>query len=192
MSAVGGILLTGGLSRRMGFDKASLSVDGRSNAVRLGALLAEVASPVIEVGPGRSGLSAVTERPPGAGPLAGVCAGAAALVAGGFSGPVLVIACDMPFLGVSVLQALAQYPGGKSVVPLVKGYLQPLCARWSPGDVLLAGQLLATGDRSMKSLLHKATFVVFGASKWPAGVSEDDFADIDTPEELDAYGFSLP
>lgn len=56
---VGGALLTGGASRRMGFDKALVEVDGLPNALRLARALAEVASPLVEVGPGYSGLEAV-------------------------------------------------------------------------------------------------------------------------------------
>jgi hypothetical protein len=50
--AVGGLLLTGGASRRMGSDKALLKVDGRRLVDRAAAVLGAVAAPVIEVGPG--------------------------------------------------------------------------------------------------------------------------------------------
>ena len=68
-SKVAGVLLTGGASRRMGFDKALVEVDGRASAVRLAAVMQEVANPVLEVGPGRSGLPAIAEGPVGQGPF---------------------------------------------------------------------------------------------------------------------------
>src|SRR5712692_7095438 len=93
---VAGVLLTGGASRRMGRDKALLVVDGRTLAERGAELLAAVADPVVEVGPGHSGLAAVQEDPPGSGPLAGLCAGAAELGRLGHDGSVLLLAVDMP------------------------------------------------------------------------------------------------
>ena len=90
--ALGGLLLTGGASRRMGEDKALIEVGGRRLVDHAAALLTAVADPVIEVGPGWSGLPAVREDPPGSGPLAALGAGAASLRAAGHDGAVLVLA----------------------------------------------------------------------------------------------------
>lgn len=56
-----GLLLTGGASRRMGADKALLEIGGRRLADRGASVLAAVCHPVLEVGPGVSGLPAVRE-----------------------------------------------------------------------------------------------------------------------------------
>ena len=128
---VAGMLLTGGASRRMGSDKAMLEVGGVANAVRLAGLLREVSGPVLEVGPGRSGLRALSEQPPGQGALAAVAAGGSALRELGCARPALVLACDLPFVGGAVLRFLVGWPGTGSVVPVVGGRPQPLCARWS-------------------------------------------------------------
>ena len=87
----------------MGTDKALLEVDGRTLAERAAAVLRAVCDPVLEVGPGVSGLPAVREDPPGAGPLAALGAGAAELARGGHAGPVLVLAVDMPFVTAGLL-----------------------------------------------------------------------------------------
>ena len=63
MRQLAGVLLTGGASRRMGTDKARLVVDGETLAARSARVLAAVCEPVIEVGPGVSGLPAVEEEP---------------------------------------------------------------------------------------------------------------------------------
>ena len=49
---VAGLILTGGASRRMGFDKAKMVIEGEPIRQRLIGVLCEVASPVLEVGPG--------------------------------------------------------------------------------------------------------------------------------------------
>src|SRR5579872_5975186 len=97
-----GVLLTGGASTRMGRDKASITVGGDTLAGRTGRLLRRVADPCVEVGPGVSGLPAVREDPPGAGPLVAVSAGWDALGDGAFSGA-LVVAADLPFVSERLL-----------------------------------------------------------------------------------------
>ena len=176
----------------MGFDKALLPVGGAPNATRLAAALAGVASPVIEVGPGFSGLRPVQEEPRGAGPLLAVCAGVSALGRLGHEGPVLVVACDMPFVTGRILRALADFPGSSSVVPCPNGRPQPLCARWAAADLALGAELAATGARAMKALLSKASFVHFTEDFWPSGVVAGDFADVDTPEDRLRLGLAGP
>jgi molybdopterin-guanine dinucleotide biosynthesis protein A len=58
------LLLTGGASRRMGSDKATiLDGDGQPLAVRTANLLAAVADPVLEVGPLTSRASTMPSSP---------------------------------------------------------------------------------------------------------------------------------
>jgi len=54
-----GVLLTGGSSRRLGFDKATVMVGDETLAERAARVLSAVCSPVIEVGPGRSGMPVI-------------------------------------------------------------------------------------------------------------------------------------
>jgi molybdopterin-guanine dinucleotide biosynthesis protein A len=165
VEGVGALLLTGGSSRRMGAPKALLSVDGTSLAQRTAALLAQVAAPVVEVGPGFTDLPAVADRQPGAGPLV-------ALAEGWRSFPrpaapaLLVVACDLPRLTVAVLQRLAAEPGNVAIVPEVDGRLQPLCARYPASALDLAVRLAADGARSLQQLLAIIEFRV-----WPAARS---------------------
>src|SRR5438105_8578446 len=148
-----GLLLTGGASRRMGRDKALLEVDGQRLVDRAAALLAAVADPVVEVGPGWSGLPAIREEPPGSGPLAALGAGAAALRTAGHEGPVLVLAVDMPRVSVELLRLLARRAGPGTAVPRADGHPQPLCARYGPAALATVDGLLAAGERSLRALL---------------------------------------
>jgi molybdopterin-guanine dinucleotide biosynthesis protein A len=90
------IVLTGGASRRLGRDKATVHVGGRRLVDRLLADVPEYV-PVVVVGPVLDGLARrvafVREEPSGSGPLAGIGAGMAAV-----GTPLVgVIAADMPF-----------------------------------------------------------------------------------------------
>jgi molybdopterin-guanine dinucleotide biosynthesis protein A len=174
----------------MGFDKAAILADGLPNAVRLARALLQVVEVAVEVGPGRSGLPSVMEDPPGAGPLVALSAGVSALERAGHRGPALLVACDLPLLSAAALKAIAGRPELASVVPLVNGRLQPLCARWSAGDLALAVRLAAGGARSMRALLDTAVFVSFRPADWPVWMGEEVFSDADTPADLRNLGLS--
>lgn len=183
-----GLLLTGGASRRMGRDKALIEVDGQRLVDRAASLLSAVADPVVEVGPGWSGLPAVREDPPGSGPLVALGAGAAALRAAGHDGPVLVLAVDMPRVGVELLRFLAGRPGTATAVPRAGGHPQPMCARYGPDVLAAVDERLAAGDRSLRDLLE--TLAASGAvswvepEEWEPVAGPEAFADVDTPEDL--------
>ncbi len=187
-SGVAGALLTGGASRRMGFDKALVEIDGVPNAVRLAVVLRQVASPVVEVGPGLSGLTAVAEQPPGQGPLVATHAAGQALRAMGHSGPVLLLACDLAFITADDLAVLAAWPGPASVVPMADGRPQPLCARWSQEDLEAARLLVEAGERTMKALLRRPGVVFVDQRHWPEAEARHMFADFDTVSDLTALG----
>lgn len=180
-----GLVLTGGASRRMGRDKASIVLaDGRTCAQTVAARLAQVADPVLEIGPGYSGLTAVPDDRPGAGPLAALATGWAALVRSGHSGPVLVLACDLPRVSVPLLELLARAPGDGAIVPVVGERPQPLCARFGPGSLDQCQRLVAEGRRSLMALLDAVPVFWLGPDAWSEVVDERCFADVDTPEDL--------
>jgi molybdopterin-guanine dinucleotide biosynthesis protein A len=181
---VAALLLTGGSSRRMGRDKATLVIDGEPLAERTARLLRAVANPVIEVGPGYTDLPTTREQPPGSGPLSALAAGAKSLHP---ARDTLVVATDLPRLTAAYLQRLIEHPaasGEHSVVPRDgEGRAQPLCARYSPAALAQAVLLRSAGERSMTALLERIPITWFDA------VAEDDSAaliDVDTPEDLAA------
>jgi molybdopterin-guanine dinucleotide biosynthesis protein A len=181
-----GLLLTGGSSRRMGRDKAALTIGGVRLVDRAQAVLAAVCYPVLEVGPGWSSLDAVREEPPGAGPLAAVAAGGAALRSRGHPGPALVLAVDLPNVDEPLLRFLADFPGQTTVVPFVGGHPQPLCARYAADALAAAGTLAAEGETSMRALLGSLPEVQWaGPRMWGSVATETAFLDVDTPEDLE-------
>lgn len=178
---VAGLLLTGGASRRMGSDKAGLLVDGRPLGAVTADLLRHVVSPVLEVGPGWTSLPSVEEEPRGAGPLVAIAAGAGALTERGHTGPVVVVATDLPRLGLSFLRRLAAHPSALSVVPVVAGRPQWLASRWSPQALVLARRLVAGGERRMTALDQNIEWL--DEPQWA-----DQLVDVDTPADLERLG----
>jgi molybdenum cofactor guanylyltransferase len=187
---VAGLLLTGGSSRRMGHDKATLVIEGEPNARRLGALLAGVVEPALEVGGQCSGLAAIADEQPGEGPLTALVTGWSALSGAGHEGSVVVLACDLPLVTSAFLRWLAQYPGERSVVPLVDGRLQPLCARWSAPDLRRSVERAADGARSLRELLEEMDPVTVRPSDWAGVAAPSTLSDADTPDDLKRLGLT--
>ena len=184
---VAGLLLTGGRSRRMGRDKATLEhPSGRTWAEQAGAVLARVAAPALEVGPGRSGLLAVAETDPD-GPLAAVAAGFGHLRSLGSDLPALVVACDLPGLTPALLQLIAGWPAPGSVVPVTGGRPQWCCARYSPACLREVVRLVAGGRRDLRALAEADPELVF-ADEAALGLLACQLVDADTPDELAALG----
>jgi molybdopterin-guanine dinucleotide biosynthesis protein A len=177
----------------MGTDKALLEFGGQRLVERAAAVLVAVAQPVMEVGPGWSDLPAVREDPAGGGPLAALGAGAAALRSAGHGGPVLVLAVDMPGVGVELLRLLAERPGPATAVPRAGGHPQPLCARYGPEALAAIDGLLAAGERSLRALLATVDSGGSGGGigigwvepeEWEPVAGPTAFSDVDTPEDL--------
>ena len=184
-----GVLLTGGASRRMGRDKATLApAGGPTLARRTAGLLAARTSPCVELGPGVSGLDA---RPdPGRGPLRALAAAAALWAALPDDGQVVVVATDLPRLNDPFLAWLVAHPAPGAVVPLDGGRAQPLAARYPVLALRLAAESVAAGAARMGEwlaampaagiALHRA-----GPQEWgPAAADADALRDVDTPEDL--------
>jgi molybdopterin-guanine dinucleotide biosynthesis protein A len=188
---VGAVLLTGGTSRRLGTDKATLVLDGETLAARAARALTERALPAVEVGPGHTMLPAVREDPPGRGPLAALVAGATALCSGPGRAPdaFLLLACDLPYVG-PVLDALLAAPRARLVVPVDgDGASQYVCARYDASLVDRAVALVRAGERSLRALAA----TVDDRDRYElTGLDPDALADIDTPADARRFGLHPP
>jgi molybdopterin-guanine dinucleotide biosynthesis protein A len=181
-----GVLLTGGASRRMTTDKANIVWRGETLAARAARVLAAACDPVIEVGSGATTLRCVSEEPPGSGPLAALLTGARAL---GSPGPVVLLACDLPFVESPVLCVLADWPGRPTVIPVVGGRLQYACARYGPDALARAEIALAAGDHSLRAA-GGDDYDELSEAQWGASAAANTFADVDTPTDLRRLGLS--
>jgi molybdopterin-guanine dinucleotide biosynthesis protein A len=185
-----GLLLTGGASRRLGRDKATLRVGGETLAERAARVLSLACSPVLEVGPGVSGLPAVREDPAGAGPLTALAAGGAALADRDVGGPVVVLGVDQVRVEVPLLRLLVRWPGRSTVLPVAGGRLQTVCARWAPDALHEAQARRAAGERSLRWVADLPGTVVLPEAVWRAVAPFDAFDDVDTPADAVRLGVS--
>jgi molybdopterin-guanine dinucleotide biosynthesis protein A len=175
-------LLTGGSSRRLGADKATLMLGGETLAARSGRLLAAVCNPVIEVGSGASSLHSVREDPAGAGPLAAFLAGIDALA---IDGPALLLGCDLPFIDEATVRCIVEHGASGSVVPIVATREQYACSRWSVAAIATARAAFANGARALGALTDAGDVV-----RLPADDRARELADVDTPDDAARLGVS--
>src|SRR5262245_9126764 len=125
---VGGILLCGGQSKRMGRPKAWLPFGDELMLPRVARLLAEVVSPLVVVAaPGQdvpplpSEIASVRDEEKGRGPLQGLQAGLEALH--GQAEAAYVSSCDVPFLKPAFVRRLIELLGDAMIcVPHVGDY----------------------------------------------------------------------
>jgi molybdopterin-guanine dinucleotide biosynthesis protein A len=146
-TSVVGAVLAGGESRRLGRDKALLPWLGKALLLHPFEVLQEVMSEVVVVtvggrSYGELGVPVIHDRFEGLGPLAGIHAA----LEWARSRPVFVVACDLPFVSVDLVEHVAdwsteQKPRAsagdeawahpRARVAVWKGRQQPLCGLYS-------------------------------------------------------------
>lgn len=177
------VLLAGGLSRRMGRDKAFLEIEGRPLWQVQVAKLAQVADEIlISVRDVHSAIESEYRKipdPPGArGPLGGI---ASALRTATHS-HLLVLAVDLPAMTPAYLQTLATpLTPGVGIVPELDGFYQGTCAIYPASLLPLVEEILRGDDPSFQNLIRTATRL--GAMKTRPVPPEESplFANWNTP-----------
>lgn len=179
-----GVVLTGGASKRMGVDKATLVIDGKPMAVRVADAMWEASCHPVEcqggdaVAIGEYGLDVVPDRRPGQGPVAAIhdaltrhptC-------------DVVVSACDLVDLDGATIRSLidagARHPE-TDVVVAVTGDERHLVSWWRArlGDRL--GALLDSGVTAYRDAL--GSLETFDVEVHPTTIRN-----VNTPTDVDA------
>ena len=183
------VILAGGLSRRMGRDKASLPAGDGTLIEHLARRLAPVVDEtIIAGGSGRRTLPGVTmvdDRYPGLGPLAGIHAG---LRAARYP-QVWVVGCDLPDTDPALASLLYGLAGDvDAVVPRIDSEPQGVCAVYDRALVSRIEGLLAAGERRIKMLLA-ASIVRYVTPEELRVVDPElrSFRNINTPADYEAW-----
>lgn len=117
MEKCSAIILAGGASTRMGTDKAFLELDGVPLIARVLERTRALADEVVISANDAARFAALDVRVvpdviPGAGPLAGICAGLEAVA----HESAIVVACDMPLLNVALLDYMRAFARDYDVI----------------------------------------------------------------------------
>ena len=181
-----GVVLAGGASRRMGRDKAVLTLAPGGETLAAGAArrLAAVCAEVVVADRGRGtvpGLLSLADGP-GHGPAAGLL-GAARVRPGR---PLLVLACDLPAVPIALLAHLRD-AAADWVVPRWPGGLEPLCALWGPRALAALAERVARGLYALHPLAgddRLAVRFLDGEALAAFGRPEEIFWNVNAPEDL--------
>jgi molybdenum cofactor guanylyltransferase len=192
MAQVGGIVLCGGQSSRMGRPKAWLPIAGEIMLPRVVRLLSEAVSPLVvvaapdqEVPALPAGVEVVRDEERGRGPLQGLAAGLAAIE--GRAEAAYLSSCDVPFLRPGFVRRLIELLGEHAVcVPRVGEYHHPLAAVYRV-DVLPVVQRLLSENRLRPFFVFEAvpTRVVEASELADVDPTLESLRNINTPEDYE-------
>jgi molybdenum cofactor guanylyltransferase len=169
---VAAIVLAGGKSTRLGRDKASEMLRGRSLLQRVIDRLDGLADEYVVVKAASQELPPVfASRPitvvedlhPGAGPLGGVYTGLSSMD----TPRAFAVACDMPLLQPRLLRALLRLaPDHDAVVPINNALPEPLCAIYAASCLPAIKSQIDSGRFKMTSFLDSVNVRYVEPSEW--------------------------
>ena len=181
-----GVVLTGGASKRMGVDKATLVIDGKPMAVRVADAMWEASCRVVEcqggdaVAIGQYGLDVVPDTTPGQGPVNGIHD---ALTRHPTS-DVVVSACDLVDLDGATVRALMQAGAedrSVDVVVAVTGDQIHLVSWWRAGTATRLGALIDDGVTAYQDALARLETAT-------VEVEPTAIRNVNTPTDVDDRG----
>ena len=190
---VGGIILCGGQSSRMGRPKAWLPLGDELLLQRAVRIVGSVVDPVVVVAAENQQLPAlpahvevVRDFVEAHGPLGGLAAGLSALA--GRVDAVVLAPCDAPFLQPAFIRALiASLPKVAAAVPRVGGFLHPLAAAYRIGASDTVLSQLRAGRLRMVDLVELLPTAYLNEAEFvESDPTLESLRNLNTPEEYDA------
>jgi molybdopterin-guanine dinucleotide biosynthesis protein A len=186
---VGGFILAGGASSRMGREKALLEFGGEPLIVRAARLLEPLTGSLTIIGPPQHfaalGLNAVPDDHEAFGPLGGI-ATALRVTTQPWN---LIIGCDLPYLTQEWLEFLIQRAlesSAAAVMPEGPEGAEPLCAMYHKHAEAQISAALGRGIRKVTHGLAGIVVVKLAPHEWKAFDSEGQlFKNINTPADFE-------
>jgi molybdopterin-guanine dinucleotide biosynthesis protein A len=186
-----GIVLAGGRSTRMGRDKASIDLGGRTLLARAVETIRRAGGTPLVIGPPRPDLDRLGARlidDEGAGPLAALRMGLQAA-----RGPAFAMACDLPLLPSAVVAFLvAGLQAAPAVVPRAAGKLQVLAAAYGEASVPAFDAALRAGETAVQAAVQALEARVVDPEELGAWGDERMFLNVNSPEDLRRVAALLP
>lgn len=197
------VVLCGGKSTRMGFDKRKLKLEGHRISEYIGAQLAGAFREIIFVvdeGIGteivdREKYMVVEDVKKDCGPMGGILTG----LLHAQSEYVFFTACDMPFFDVEVSKKMmadlskskksGEAPDG--IVALRKGFIEPLHGYYHRSLADIIRQRLEQGDRKINQLIRERNFSHISEEEWQGITRRDPFRNLNTPSDIASIDHEL-
>lgn len=180
-------LLAGGVSSRMGRNKALLEISGMPLLVRTARLLEPLVAAVTVIGPPERyaalGLRIVPDDSPRLGPLGGM----ATALRISLCEWNLIVGCDLPYLSAAWLEWLIARALGSqadALVPESARGLEPLCAIYRGRCAPVLAVAIAAGVRKVTDAVSHLMLEKLTPAQWQAAApGAEPFKNMNTPED---------
>lgn len=172
MKSVGVVILAGGQNRRMGTNKALLTIAGETFLSRLQKQVAGFEEVLLSVDAAQSyqncGLPLVQDAAPGCGPIGGIYS-ALSVCRSPF---LLALSCDLPFFTADMANFICSYlaEGYDAYAAVTRdGRVHPLCCIYSKSALPALEKRVQTGDLRLTDALVglKTKYIPFEYSAFP-------------------------
>lgn len=191
IDGVTGVILAGGISSRMGTNKALLEFDGTPLISLIHSKLSLIFREVIIITNSPREYAFIPCRTaqdiyPGVGSIAGLHSG----LVNSATKRIFVVACDMPSLSTELIRRLCAVEGGwDAIVPVNDaGYLEPLHALYSRSSLAGIQELLDRGDKSILKLFDRIrTRKVEWEEIMGIEGAAESFRNVNTPGEYEDF-----
>ncbi len=189
MNLTAGFILVGGVSSRMGTDKAALLLEGRTFVQRIAEELLAVTESVTLIGKDSEKLQLNLPSFPDAYENWGALGGVHAALSASQSPWSLIVACDLPFVTAGLFARLVGLCEDFEAVAVIQkdGRPQPLAALYRNDPCLVrADQLIKSGERRPIALLQsvRTRWTPFSELQDLPG-AEHFFDNINTPQDYE-------
>ena len=184
-----GAILAGGQSRRMGFNKAFLELEGSTVIARaVHVMTAVFSSPAIIANDttlyGHLGLPVYPDIIKDAGSLGGIYTALYHSKDYAF-----VVACDMPWLDPGcVRRVLDNVDGEDCVIPFISGRLHPMHAAWSKGCMNEIEAMINQGNLRINDLLKRLNIKRLTEEYFGGLPIERSVENVNTRQDLERTG----
>lgn len=187
------LVLAGGESSRMGYPKHLLPAAGGTLIDHIIDNLGNLFSEVLVAGRGleqnRTDIRFVEDLKLLRSPLVGILTG----MKESNNPDVFVMGCDMPFVRADLIRYLTSRKSSKSdiVIPVVKGYYEPLCAVYSCSIADRISQYVDSGGRKVTGFFEKVKVTeILESSIRSYDPLLKSFINLNTPNEYRNYNLS--
>lgn len=167
MEKIGGIILAGGKSSRMGTDKGLINYQGQPLVEHAIDLLKQSCAELIistnQAGYAAYGFRLVEDVFPNSGPAGGLHA---SLLASNYDWN-MVLSCDVPHVEADLLQLLLQRKSGvEAVIPQHKNGIEPLVALYHKSLAATFERNIEAGIFKMQRILNQAKVEFVAVDDW--------------------------
>ncbi len=179
-----GIILAGGKSSRMGYDKGLAVVHGKKMIEQVYDVISAVTSSVMIIANTDAynflGLPVYEDIVKDKGPLGGIYTG----LNYSATNDTIVVACDMPLLSIELINQLITLKENKEiVVPTLNGFMEPLCGYYNISILERLKVLIDGKPLPVHKVIQQFNYSTFAIEENPS-LKVSDVTNVNSPDDL--------